>query len=142
METHFTIPGKPQGKARPRVRRDGHAYTPTQTAQYEEFVRFCWRCAGAVKLDGAIRALILARCPVPKRDSKKTQDAKIVGEIPCTIKPDCDNIAKIVLDALNGLAYDDDSQVTELEVHKLYGDIGDVFVRLEEIKEEKNENKA
>ena len=142
METHFTIPGKPQGKARPRVRRDGHAYTPTQTAQYEEFVQFCWRCAGAVKLDGAIRALILARYPVSKRDSKKTQNAKICGEIQCTIKPDCDNIAKIVLDALNGLAYDDDSQVTELEVQKLYGDIGDVFVRLEEIKEGKNENKA
>lgn len=138
METHFTIPGKPQGKARPRVRRDGHAYTPSQTTQYEEFVRFCWRCAGAVKLNGAIRALILARYPVPKRDSKKMQDAKICGEIPCTIKPDCDNIAKIVLDALNGLAYDDDSQVTELEVHKLYGDIGDVFVRLEEIKEGNN----
>ena len=89
-------------------------------------------------LNGAIRALILARYPVPKRDSRKTQDAKICGKIPCTIKPDCDNIAKIVLDALNGLAYDDDSQVTELEVHKLYGDIGDVFVRLEEIKEGNN----
>lgn len=36
------------------------------------------------------------------------------------------------------LAYDDDSQVTELEVHKLYGNIGDVFVRLEEIKEGNN----
>nr|DAS21383.1 MAG TPA: Endodeoxyribonuclease RusA [Caudoviricetes sp.] len=59
METHFTIPGKPQGKARPRVRRDGHAYTPSQTTQYEEFVRFCWRCAGAVMLNGAIRAVIL-----------------------------------------------------------------------------------
>lgn len=93
METHFTIPGKPQGKARPRVRRDGHAYTPSQTTQYEEFVRFCWRCAGAVMLNGAIRAVILARYPVPKRDSRKTQDAKICGEIPCTIKPDCDNIA-------------------------------------------------
>lgn len=41
-------------------------------------------------------------------------------------------------DALNGLAYDDDSQVTELEVHKLYGDIGDVYVELEEIKEGNN----
>lgn len=135
MEIHFTIPGKPQGKARPRVRRDGHAYTPSQTALYEKIVRWYWWNSGAIKLNGAIRALILARYPVPKRDSRKTQDAKICGEIPCTIKPDCDNIAKIVLDALNGLAYDDDSQVTELEVHKFYGDIGDVFVWLEEIKE-------
>lgn len=91
METHFTIPGKPQGKARPRVRRDGHAYTPSQTTQYEELVRWCWRRSGAVRLNGAIRAVILARYPVSKRDSKKTQDAKICGEIPCTIKPDCDN---------------------------------------------------
>lgn len=105
METHFTIPGKPQGKARPRVRRDGHAYTPEHTTRYEELVRWCWHRSGAIKLNGAIRAVILARYPVPKCDSKKTQNAKICGEIPCTIKPDCDNVAKIVLDALNGLAY-------------------------------------
>ena len=46
------------------------------------------------------------------------------------MKPDCDNIAKAVLDALNGLAYKDDSQVTELTVRKLYAEEGSVGVRI------------
>ena len=35
-----------------------------------------------------------------------------------TGKPDCDNIAKAVLDALNGVAFDDDAQVVTLLVRK------------------------
>jgi hypothetical protein len=33
---------------------------------------------------------------------------------------DCDNIAKTVLDALNGVAYNDDKQIIQLEVGKYY----------------------
>ena len=39
-----------------------------------------------------------------------------------TKKPDADNIAKVVCDALNGLAYKDDAQVIDLTVHKRFGD--------------------
>ena len=46
-------------------------------------------------------------------------------------KPDCDNIAKIILDALNGLAYDDDAQVVQLSVKKQYGIADHVTVTLE-----------
>ena len=35
------------------------------------------------------------------------------------VKPDADNIAKLVLDGLNGAAWDDDAQVTQLSVTKL-----------------------
>lgn len=45
-------------------------------------------------------------------------------------KPDTDNIAKIVLDALNGLAYPDDKQVVELQVLKTYDLDGYVEVEL------------
>ena len=48
-------------------------------------------------------------------------------------KPDCDNIAKIVLDALNKIAYKDDSQVIELSVKKLYSEVAKVSVHIEEI---------
>ena len=43
------------------------------------------------------------------------------GEIFPTVKPDCDNIIKIVCDALNGLAYRDDSQVVAVTCQKKYG---------------------
>ena len=48
-------------------------------------------------------------------------------------KPDCDNIAKIVLDALNKIAYKDDAQVAELSVKKRYAAAAKVFVHIEEI---------
>ena len=47
-------------------------------------------------------------------------------------KPDADNIAKIVLDALNGVAYEDDSQVINLSVQKRYSEEARVFVHIEE----------
>lgn len=35
-------------------------------------------------------------------------------------RPDVDNLVKLVLDALNGLAYDDDAQVVEVTARKFY----------------------
>ena len=52
------------------------------------------------------------------------------GELRPTKKPDCDNIAKVILDALNGIAYHDDSQVVELVVHKHYAETTRVNVTL------------
>lgn len=46
-------------------------------------------------------------------------------------KPDSDNIAKAILDALNGVAYYDDSQVVGLTVKKEYGDSARVEVEIE-----------
>ena len=50
-----------------------------------------------------------------------------------TKKPDCDNIAKIVLDALNGIAYHDDAQVAELTVIKTYSRAPRVLVEITEV---------
>lgn len=44
-----------------------------------------------------------------------------------------DNIAKAILDALNGIAYKDDAQIIELEVNKMYGEENKIYVELEEI---------
>ncbi|MEG1247059.1 RusA family crossover junction endodeoxyribonuclease, partial [Gordonibacter sp.] len=43
---------------------------------------------------------------------------KRVAYEPDTVSPDADNIAKAVLDGLNGIAYEDDRQVVELHVRK------------------------
>lgn len=48
-------------------------------------------------------------------------------------KPDMDNIAKIILDSLNGIAYEDDKQVVELHLYKQFAEQGKVFVKLETI---------
>lgn len=109
------------GKQRPKFSRAGNfirTYTPEQTINYENFVKMCWMNSGAEKLKGNIIAVIVARFIIPQSYSKKKRKELNGGY--CPKKPDCDNIAKSILDALNGIAYDDDSQIIDLSVTKLY----------------------
>ena len=50
-------------------------------------------------------------------------------------KPDADNIAKSVLDALNGFAYNDDNQIVCLTVQKLYDTNARVEITIEKLEE-------
>lgn len=105
----FTILEEPQGKGRPKFTRAGHAYTPEKTRDYERFVRTMYHGA---KFDGALTVRIKACMKKPMRGA---------GAYP-TKTPDADNIAKAILDALNGVAYDDDKQVVNLVVMKRWAD--------------------
>lgn len=127
----FTIPGKVATKGRPRFSTANgvpRTYTPANTVLYENLVKTIWMQSGCEKLDGCISAVIVAVYPIPKSISKKKREA-LKGS-PYPHKGDCDNVAKIILDSLNGLAYDDDAQVTSLTVQKIYGDDPRAFVSL------------
>lgn len=135
MTAELVIPGKPVGKGRPRFRRAGtyvQTYTPKATAGYERTVRDCWKATRLEPLKGEIEAIIYAYFPIPQSATKKRRALMESGAIGCGTKPDADNIAKAVLDALNGLAYTDDSKVTRLVVVKLYGTEPRVEVKLTE----------
>ena len=133
----FTIPGQPKGKMRPKVTVQGgyaHAYTPKETTNDESYVKVMYQiCKDKAFLEGAIRADIVAYFPIPKSTSKKSRALMLAGEIKYTKKVDCDNLAKIVLDSLNGIAYKDDAQIFELSVKKLYADEPRVVVTLTEV---------
>ena len=135
----FDIPGIPKGKQRPKVTVQGnyaHAYTPKETVNYENYVKLMYQmCRDRKFLEGAIGAVIRAIFPIPKSTSKKNMELMREGKIRHTKKIDCDNLAKIILDSLNGIAYKDDAQVCELSVCKYYGDEPRVEVRLYEINE-------
>ena len=113
--------------------RDGFVktYTPEKTASYENFVKVCYlnKYKGQ-KLDGEIIAEIIAYFSIPKSFSKKKRSEAIEGKIKPTKKPDTDNIAKTILDSLNGIAFEDDKQVVALLVKKLYGEEAKVVVSL------------
>lgn len=113
------VTGKIRGKARPRICR-GHAFTPKDTVQYEKLVRECYKEQDGRYIEGSIKALIIAYYKIPKSYSKKRVQAIRDGLEKPTKKPDADNIAKIILDSLNGIAYKDDSQIIELSVIKSY----------------------
>lgn len=132
----ITIPGKPVGKARPKFRRAGFkviTYTPPKTKKYEkEVARIYKQSAGVLYTEIPLRVRILAKFPIPESWSKKNKEKALKGEIKPNKKPDLDNIAKIILDGLNGVAYTDDKQVTSLEIEKAYSDTPCVVVYIAE----------
>lgn len=119
----FVIPGEPMGKGRPRFER-GHARTPEKTRQYEELVQYYYlaQCHYApFPKDTPLAVTIEAIFGAAKSDSVKKRQAKLCGLLRPTKKPDFDNLAKIVCDALNGVAWHDDAQIVNAQVIKLYG---------------------
>lgn len=135
-EIIFTVPGVPQGKGRPRVTRNG-TFTPKKTRDYEKKVRDCYIAQGGQMFpdDTPLFASITAIFPIPSSLSKKRR-ALFNGKRHCK-KPDADNVAKAILDSLNGVAYRDDSAVSSLIVGKSYGDDARVIVILADAANEK-----
>lgn len=131
----FTVPGVPQGKGRPRVTRNG-TFTPKKTRDYEKKVRDCYIAQGGQMFpdDTPLFASITAIFPIPSSLSKKRR-ALFNGKRHCK-KPDADNVAKAILDALNGVAYRDDSAVSSLLVYKSYGDDARVTVSIKAVTSE------
>ena len=110
---------KASGKARARRAADGHFYTPAQTAAAETAV-------AAAFLD-AVRLYTLdeipTRSPVQlvvlfSRQLPRSAPPGQAGR-PDLGKPDVDNVLKLVMDALTGLAWEDDSQVYEVRAARL-----------------------
>ena len=132
----FTVYGEPVAKGRPKFStRDGYvrAITPEKTVSYENLVRLSYQQQCGEKpydKDIQLRAHIYAYFPIPKSASKKKQKDMQAMILRPMKKPDLDNIAKAILDALNGIAFYDDSQIVQLQVDKFYSDIPrvDVFI--------------
>jgi Holliday junction resolvase RusA-like endonuclease len=115
----FSIPGKPQGKQRPRSTKSGRIYTPKETVSYEATVRDYALYAGVKPIDGPVALTIRAIFETPPSWSMKKRAAHI-GQ-PHTSKPDADNIVKTVKDGLNRVAYADDAQVASVSCSKEWG---------------------
>ena len=110
------VKGKVRGKARPRKGKHGF-YTPTDTKEYEESIKREYIKQCNKKLDGPVEFILY----IYKTKSKFTKKEKALIEedkYRCITKPDTDNVVKLVLDALNKTAYDDDNQVVKITAFK------------------------
>jgi len=146
------ILGQPMAKQRPRASvRGGYArvYTPKETLSYENLVRVMWQEKyGNCRITTPIFVNIVAYFGLNKSDYTKkgkfTKEAlrKLNGNLKPTKKPDCDNIAKIICDGLNSVAYGDDAQIVSLTIKKYYSTQPSVYIEIleDEITNEEVEN--
>ena len=110
------VKGKVRGKARPRKGKHGF-YTPNDTKKYEESIKREYIKQCNKKLDGPVEFILY----IYKTKAKFTKKEKVLIEEDkywCITKPDTDNVVKLVLDALNKTAYDDDNQVVKITALK------------------------
>lgn len=135
MGFEFEVIGDIKGKARPRVNTyTGKAYTPENTKDYEMLIKqyFKLKYPRYVPLENRVSVKIVAQFKIPKTATKKDKALIEEGKLSPAKKPDIDNIIKIILDALNKMAFKDDNQITKLEVEKVYGEIEKVIIKVEE----------
>jgi len=124
---HFTVPGQPVGKARPRAVAVGgtvRMYTPAKTAAYERLVAHHARAAhDGEQFTGPCMLTLWAVLKRPQRLMRKKDPA---GRVPCVAKPDLDNVAKALADGLqlSGVLADD-ALITVLCASKAYAAKGE-----------------
>ena len=124
MTIEFTVPGKPVPMARPRVTARG-TYTPKRCRDYKTAVAIAAKAAmrGKAPMEGALVCLIdlFFAVPVSYRAGKRLAACHNVIKPTGRNTGDGDNHAKAIMDALTGICWRDDSQVTLLMVRKRYG---------------------
>ena len=128
----FTVTGDPVPKGRPRMSRCGHAYTPERTRKAEKRIADAFRRLDADPFESAVSIRIECVFTPPRSWSKRNKAAAIDGAIKKCSKPDVDNLAKTVCDALNGIAWLDDSQIVRMSAVKRYGSESYTTVKISE----------
>ena len=121
----FEIPGEPVGKGRPRfVRATGRAFTPGKTMTFENMVKAlaAEAMAGRAPVTGPVSVHVSVHLGVAASWSVKRRAAALAGETRPTKRPDVENVAKSVLDGMNGVVFADDSQVCLLVALKCWTD--------------------
>lgn len=124
IKFHFQI--DPVPKARPRVTRTGHCYTPKKTKDFEETIKHL----ATLQMHRSDHGLL--ECPLsvkahffikePKKPSKPYP------------RYDLDNLIKSLLDSLNGVVWRDDSQICTLTSSKAYAKNGSAHLWVESLK--------
>lgn len=127
-EIRIVVPGNPVGKGRPRAfqtrgaRRTIKMHTPEKTRAYEDAVALAGKLAmqGREPLGGPVAMRLDIFMQIPASWSKAKREAALLGGVMPISKPDASNVLKAVEDALNGIAYIDDSQIIDVWVRKRY----------------------
>lgn len=139
FDLEIWVPGAPVSKGRPRATARGgkvRTFTPAKTRNYENLVKLeAGRVmAGKPLIEGPVKLSVIASLQIPQSWSKKKQAAALEGTLLPTSRPDVDNYAKAVLDALNEVVFRDDSQVVQLIARKRYSERPGLTIQIVEMR--------
>lgn len=131
----LTLPVEPRGQGRARYSSRGgmvRAYTPPATRQAQEEIRHLWALAGSPEVPSDVFGLtLLASFKRPASHLTKSGELSAAGKRVRLPRPDVDNIVKLVLDALQGHAFANDSGCARVHASKGWGKADLLVVTLE-----------
>ena len=136
MEIKFTVPGQPVPQGRPRFTTKPfmRTYDPPQSAKYKRKVKkFADKIAPDEPLKGELFVEVLIFKETLKSFSKVKKKAAEAKTLRPITKPDADNYAKGILDAVKGVLCEDDGQVVDLVTRKFYSEIPRAEITVKEI---------
>jgi len=84
-------------------------------------------------IHGPIEMHLTFYMPIPKHTPKRQKNSMIANVLKHYKRPDVDNLAYIVTNAMKGLIYDDDSQICRLILEKKYGEDPKTVVKILEV---------
>lgn len=134
-EFQLMIPGKPKGKQRAR-HGQGRTFTPRETVLAEQEIRRAWEGVGSPRVDGPLRVHVTLSVTRPGSHFTTKGELSAAGRRmthPHRQKPDWDNAAKLICDALNGVAWPDDVQIVQGTVVREWGIFPATYVTVMEL---------
>jgi len=106
---------------RPRVTRHG-TYMPQEYLEYKKYLQTYFSVFKPFSIVPLrLELLFVFKTPKSSRNKYPMQ------------RGDVDNYAKSVMDAMEGILFENDTQITELESRKMYGDDDLIFITLKEV---------
>jgi len=139
MKIQLKFDIKPMAKQSFRTTRNGNKYLDPSVIKYRKTIRNMaiaqMRNQKAERIEGAVNMNIVYAFRRPQSLSKKERSEIDGGKtVPKTTKPDIDNLTKAILDALNGIVWKDDAQVTQINIQKVWSAKDQIEVEIWETK--------
>ena len=132
----FTIFGNPKALKRHRMTRKGHTYDPSAKDK-NEFIEKAiqYRPNNPYKEPLVMKLVFVFQRPKAHYVGAVREENRLRIEAPMlrVKRPDIDNLVKFVADAMNGIFYEDDSQISVLEARKEYGHTPKTLIEIIEL---------
>jgi len=138
----IVVPGEPIAQGRPKFStKDGYyrAYDPPASREYKQVVLLhaLRQMRRREPMEGPLSLSVRVYRSVPTSWSEKRKRMAYAGQIRPVSRPDTDNYVKGVLDSLEGVVFQNDSQVVEYHepFGKWYSDRPRIEIEVKEIRD-------